>query len=128
MPRIAALRDRVWSGVEARFGAGVVLNGHPDLRLPSTLNCSFIGASGGEILGGLAGVAATAVNDRVALFALAPSLGEVESLVTQPCTTTHHCLTREERARRGISDAMLGLSIGLEDAEDLIADLHQALG
>jgi cystathionine beta-lyase/cystathionine gamma-synthase len=74
------------------------------------------------------GAAAAAVADRLELFALAPSLGGVESLVTQPCTTTHHGLTPEERARRGISDAMLRLSIGLEDAEDLIADLHRALG
>lgn len=70
---------------------------------------------------------ATRVADRLKLFALAPSLGGVESLVTQPCTTTHHGLTPEERARRGISDALLRLSIGLEDADDLIADLNQAL-
>jgi cystathionine beta-lyase/cystathionine gamma-synthase len=70
---------------------------------------------------------ATRVADRLKLFALAPSLGGVESLVTQPCTTTHHGLTPEERARRGISDSMLRLSIGLEDASDLIADLEQAL-
>jgi len=43
-------------------------------------------------------------------------------------TTTHHGLTAEKRARRGISDAMLRLSVGLEDADDLIADLAQALG
>ncbi|MFB1489157.1 MULTISPECIES: cysteine desulfurase family protein [unclassified Thiocapsa] len=60
MPRITALRDRLWSGIAARFGTGVVLNGHPDLRLPNTLNCSFIGARGGEILAGLDGVAASA--------------------------------------------------------------------
>ena len=71
---------------------------------------------------------ATNVADRLKLFALAPSLGGVESLITQPCTTTHHGLSPEERARRGISDAMLRLSIGLEDAEDLIADLNSALG
>jgi cystathionine gamma-synthase len=70
---------------------------------------------------------ATRVADRLKLFALAPSLGGVESLVTQPCTTTHHGLTPAERARRGISDVMLRLSIGLEDADDLIADLRQAL-
>jgi cystathionine gamma-synthase/methionine-gamma-lyase len=72
--------------------------------------------------------AATAVADRLKLFAIAPSLGGVESLVTQPVTTTHHGLTEEERARRGISGAMLRLSVGLEDAEDLLTDLHQALG
>lgn len=70
---------------------------------------------------------ATRVADRLKLFALAPSLGGVESLVTQPCTTTHHWLTADERMRRGISDAMLRLSIGLEDAADLITDLDQAL-
>jgi cystathionine beta-lyase/cystathionine gamma-synthase len=71
--------------------------------------------------------AATRVADGLALFALAPSLGGVESLVTQPCTTTHHGLTADERARRGISDAMLRLSIGLEAPDDLVADLDQAL-
>lgn len=70
---------------------------------------------------------ATAVADKLALFALAPSLGGAESLVTQPCTTTHYGLTPEERTNRGISDAMLRLSVGLEDVQDLIADLHQAL-
>ena len=70
---------------------------------------------------------ATHVADRLKLFSLAPSLGGVESLVTQPCTTTHHGLTSEERARRGISDSMLRFSVGLEDADDLISDLHQAL-
>jgi cystathionine beta-lyase/cystathionine gamma-synthase len=70
---------------------------------------------------------ATRVADKLKLFALAPSLGGVESLVTQPCTTTHHGLTPEERTRRGISDAMLRLSVGLEDPADLIADLNQAL-
>ncbi len=73
------------------------------------------------------GADATRVADRLQLFALAPSLGGVESLVTQPCTTTHHGLTPEERTCRGISDAMLRLSIGLEDPADLIADLEQAL-
>jgi cystathionine beta-lyase/cystathionine gamma-synthase len=74
------------------------------------------------------GETATRVADRLKLFALAPSLGGVESLVTQPCTTTHHGLAPEERARRGISEAMLRLSVGLEDVDDLIADLIQALG
>lgn len=78
-----------------------------------------------EVNGG--GQAATKVADRLRLFALAPSLGGAESLVTQPCTTSHHGLNDGERARRGISDAMLRLSVGLEDPMDLIADLEQAL-
>jgi cystathionine gamma-synthase len=73
------------------------------------------------------GTAASAVVDRLQLFAIAPSLGGVESLATQPVTTTHHGLAPEERARRGITDSMIRLSIGLEDAQDLIADLNQAL-
>ncbi len=66
--------------------------------------------------------------DKLKLFAIAPSLGGVESLATMPVTSTHHGLTREERVRRGISDSMIRLSIGLEDAADLIADLEYALG
>lgn len=73
------------------------------------------------------GAAAARVADRLQLFQLAPSLGGTESLVTQPRTTTHHDLPDSERARRGINDGMLRLSIGLEDAADLIADLEQAL-
>jgi len=70
---------------------------------------------------------ASRVADRLELFAIAPSLGGAESLVTQPCTTTHHGLPPEERQRRGISDSLLRLSVGLEDTEDLLADLDQAL-
>ena len=70
---------------------------------------------------------AASVADHLRLFSLAPSLGGVESLVTQPCTTTHHGLTGSERHRRGISESMLRLSIGLEDVQDLVSDLEQAL-
>lgn len=73
------------------------------------------------------GDAASRVADRLELFAIAPSLGGAESLVTQPCTTTHHGLPAEERRRRGISDSLLRLSVGLEETEDLLADLDQAL-
>ncbi|GAB2900731.1 aminotransferase class I/II-fold pyridoxal phosphate-dependent enzyme [Uliginosibacterium flavum] len=73
------------------------------------------------------GNAASIVADNLNIFTLAPSLGGVESLVTQPSTTSHHDLTKKERSRRGISDSMLRLSVGLEDPEDLIADLNQAL-
>jgi cystathionine gamma-synthase len=65
--------------------------------------------------------------DRLRLFAIAPSLGGVESLVTQPVTTTHHGLTHDERQRRGIGDGLVRLSVGLEDTTDLIADIERAL-
>jgi len=68
-----------------------------------------------------------AVVDRLKLFSIAPSLGGVESLVTQPITTTHYNLTPEERANRGIVDGMVRISVGLEDLEDLWADLEHAL-
>ncbi|WP_253188519.1 PLP-dependent aspartate aminotransferase family protein [Rhodobacter sp. 24-YEA-8] len=71
--------------------------------------------------------ATAAAVDKLKCFTIAASLGGVESLVTQPITTTHHGVTPEERVRRGIADSMVRLSVGLEDAEDLIDDLRQAL-
>lgn len=101
------------------------LTAFPGHELAKAQMHGFGGMLSIEVKGG--GENATRVADRLRLFALAPSLGGAESLVTQPCTTTHHGLPPEERARRGISDAMLRLSVGLEDVEDLIADLEQAL-
>jgi len=101
------------------------LESFPGRALAAHQMAGFGGMLTIEVKGG--GEAATRVADRLKLFALAPSLGGVESLVTQPCTTTHHGLAPEERTRRGITDAMLRLSVGLEDADDLIADLVQAL-
>ncbi len=97
----------------------------PNLALAARQMRGFGGMLSIDVKG--SGEAATRAADRLKLFALAPSLGGVESLVTQPTTTTHHGLSPEDRARRGISDAMMRLSIGLEDADDLIADLEQAL-
>ncbi|NVZ10497.1 aminotransferase class I/II-fold pyridoxal phosphate-dependent enzyme [Allochromatium humboldtianum] len=99
---------------------------HPGHALAARQMHGFGGMLALEIAGD--GAAASQVADRLRLFALAPSLGGAESLVTQPSTTTHHGLPPEERARRGISDSLLRLSVGLEDPDDLIADLVQALG
>ncbi len=65
--------------------------------------------------------------DNVQLWTLAENLGSVESLITHPVTMTHAAVEPEERARVGITDGLVRLSVGLEDAEDLIADLAQAL-
>lgn len=97
----------------------------PDHALAKAQMQGFGGMLTIELRG--SGADATRVADRLRLFALAPSLGGVESLVTQPCTTSHHDLSAPERQRRGISDTMLRLSIGLEEPEDLVADLEQAL-
>ena len=59
MQRVRALRDRFWQRLQAQFGDRVALNGHPDHRLPNTLNVSFAGRVGAEILAGLDGVAAS---------------------------------------------------------------------
>ena len=67
------------------------------------------------------------VMDAVELWSLAENLGTVESLVTHPVTMTHANIAPEERARLGISDGLVRLSVGLETPADLIADLDQAL-
>jgi len=61
------------------------------------------------------------------LFALAESLGGVESLINHPASMTHASIPREERLKIGLSDSLIRLSIGIEDADDLIADLQEAL-
>lgn len=70
---------------------------------------------------------AAAVADRLKVFVLAPSLGGLESLVSQPCATSHHGISREQRMAQGISDSLLRLSVGVESVEDLISDIQQAL-
>ena len=62
------------------------------------------------------------------VFALAESLGGVESLINHPASMTHASIPREERIRNGLSDSLIRLSVGIEDADDLIADLEQAIG
>jgi cystathionine gamma-lyase len=66
--------------------------------------------------------------ERVEVFTLAESLGGVESLVDHPAIMTHASLPAEARAKLGISDSLVRLSVGIEDVEDLIADLESALG
>lgn len=67
------------------------------------------------------------VVERTKIFALAESLGGVESLVGHPASMTHASVPREMRERMGLTDSLLRLSVGIEDVEDLIADLDQAL-
>lgn len=62
------------------------------------------------------------------VFSLAESLGGVESLVNHPATMTHASIPKEERDKAGVVESMLRLSVGIEDIDDLIADLKQALG
>jgi cystathionine beta-lyase/cystathionine gamma-synthase len=62
------------------------------------------------------------------IFALAESLGGVESLINHPASMTHASIPREERIKNGLTDSLIRLSVGIEDAEDLIDDLNQAIG
>lgn len=64
---------------------------------------------------------------RVEVFALAESLGGVESLIGHPATMTHASIPKEEREKTGVVDSLIRLSVGIEDAADLMADLEQAL-
>lgn len=78
-----------------------------------------------EVVGGVA--AGKRLMETLDLWALAENLGSVESLVTHPATMTHADVGEAERARVGITDSMVRLSVGLEDAIDLVEDLSQAL-
>jgi cystathionine gamma-lyase len=71
---------------------------------------------------------AVAVLKKTKLFALAESLGGVESLIGHPATMTHGSIPREERIKNGLSDSLIRLSVGIEDADDLIEDLKEAIG
>ncbi len=87
-------------------------------------------AGGGNLLalrtgGGRA--RAFAVLNRLRLVLISNNLGDAKSLITHPATTTHERFSAEQRARLGITDDLLRLSVGLEDPADLIADLDQAL-
>jgi cystathionine beta-lyase/cystathionine gamma-synthase len=62
------------------------------------------------------------------IFALAESLGGVESLLSHPASMTHAAIPREERLKNGLSDSLIRISIGVEDVDDLIADLDQGIG
>ncbi|MCU0381559.1 MAG: cystathionine gamma-synthase [Chitinophagaceae bacterium] len=72
--------------------------------------------------------AARKVLSSTKLFALAESLGGVESLINHPASMTHASIPREERIKNGLSDTLIRLSVGIEDVDDLIEDLEQAIG
>lgn len=78
-----------------------------------------------EVAGGKAG--AFRASNELRIIRISNNLGDAKSLVTHPATTTHQRLTPEARAELGIGDGLLRLSVGLEDPEDLIADLEGAL-
>ena len=71
--------------------------------------------------------AAIKMVEKLKIFTLAESLGGVESLAGHPASMTHASIPKEERERSGVVDSLIRLSVGIEDIEDIIADLEQAL-
>jgi cystathionine gamma-synthase len=78
------------------------------------------------VAGGLAG--ATRFVDSMKLARIGPSFGGVEALVEQPAVMSYYEMTSEQRQAVGIADGLVRMSVGIEDAADLIADVEQALG
>ena len=72
--------------------------------------------------------AAKALIDRVKLFSLLANVGDAKSLIIHPASTTHEQLTPEQQKATGVTPELVRLSVGLENVNDLIADLDQALG
>ncbi|MFZ0033155.1 MAG: alpha/beta fold hydrolase [Candidatus Cybelea sp.] len=101
------------------------LPAHPQHELAKRQMHGFGGIISFRAAGGVERARAIAIN--TAIFALAVSLGGVESLICNPATMTHGSLTAQERVELGITDDLLRLSVGIEDAKDLIADLASAL-
>ncbi|MBS0578292.1 MAG: aminotransferase class I/II-fold pyridoxal phosphate-dependent enzyme [Proteobacteria bacterium] len=101
------------------------LESHPRHARAAALFAGCGGVLSFELKGGAA--AAEEFSARLRIPAVAPSLGGVQSLITQPARTSHAALPEGERRRLGISDGLLRLSVGIEAPADLIADLARAL-
>jgi cystathionine beta-lyase/cystathionine gamma-synthase len=101
------------------------LPSHPDHALAREILDGYGGMMAIELAGG--GAAADRFVRRLRLISHAPSLGGVDSLVSEPRFTSHEDFTSVARAAMGIPDGFMRISVGIEDAEDLIADVEQAL-
>ena len=116
-----------WAEAQPQIG-GVQYPGlpsHPDHGIAVRVLDGFGGMVGLVIKGGTAG--AERFLRRLRLVAHAPSLAGVESLVSEPRVTSHASLSPEQRAEQGIADGFVRLSCGIEDSDDIIDDLRQAL-
>ncbi|MBA2287421.1 MAG: cystathionine gamma-synthase [Ktedonobacteraceae bacterium] len=101
------------------------LPSHPDHELAKRQMSGFGGMVSFQFKGTLADV--ERVVRRFKVFTLAESLGGIESLVCHPATMTHGSIPKEIREERGLTDTLLRLSVGIEDRDDLLADLEQVL-
>lgn len=101
------------------------LPSHPGHKIAAEQMKSFGGMLSFELKGGIP--AGQTLMNSVRLCALAESLGSVETMVTHPATMTHASVPKEVRMARGLTDGLVRISVGIEDIEDIIADLDQAL-
>ena len=101
------------------------LPSHPQHGLAKRQMSGFSGMVSFTLKGGAE--AAYAAVQKTEVFSFAESLGGVESLITHPATMTHAAIPKEQREARGVTDGLLRLSVGIEYAEDLIADLDRAI-
>jgi cystathionine beta-lyase/cystathionine gamma-synthase len=101
------------------------LPSHPDYEVARATLDGFGGMMAVELDGG--GDAAERFISRLRVMTHAPSLGGVDTLVSEPRFTSHAAMTPAERAAIGIPDGFVRISVGIEDADDLIADMTQAL-
>lgn len=101
------------------------LPSHPQHEIARAQMDGFSGMISFELVGGIS--AGRTVMNSVRLCALAESLGAVETMITHPATMTHADVPKEERYARGLTDGLVRISVGIEDPEDIIADLEQAL-
>jgi cystathionine gamma-synthase/cystathionine gamma-lyase len=101
------------------------LPSHPQHELAKRQMSGFSGMVSFTLKGGAE--AAYAAVQKTRVFSFAESLGGVESLITHPATMTHAAIPREQREARGVTDGLMRLSVGIEDKEDLIADLDRAI-
>lgn len=101
------------------------LKSHPQYGVAKEQMDGFSGMISFELKGGIP--AGTTVMNNVKLCSLAESLGAVETMITHPATMTHVDVPAEERHARGLTDGLVRISVGIEDPEDIIDDLKQAL-
>ncbi|MEP0847650.1 MAG: cystathionine gamma-synthase [Phycisphaerae bacterium] len=122
-----ALRVAQWAAEQKRFERVIYpgLPQHPDHALARRQMSGFGGMVTIVLQGGFD--AASRFMSATRLFSCAESLGGVESLINHPAVMTHASIPREVRERIGIVDGLVRLSVGIEDADDLIADLERAL-
>ena len=102
------------------------LRSHPDHHIAKKQMTAFGGMLSFELKGGLQ--AGIDFMNRIKLCVLAPTLGDVDTLILHPASSSHVNIPKEIRERNGITDGLVRLSVGIENVEDLIHDLEQAMG